>query len=97
MAKDSAESPDSLVADPQVAKELGCTLMTLWRWDQDPNLDFPPRIKIRKRNFRSRSCRSSSGRPPSQTRVPHVRRGSSIASSKRADDRGDCCLAQRQP
>jgi predicted DNA-binding transcriptional regulator AlpA len=45
---------DELVPDPQVQRELGITAMTLWRWTRDPALDFPPQIKIRNRNFRSR-------------------------------------------
>jgi hypothetical protein len=46
--------PDELVPDPQVWKEFGVTSMTLYRWTNDPDLGFPPAIKIRKRNFRSR-------------------------------------------
>lgn len=46
--------PDQLAPDPVVARELGVTLMTLWRWTQDPKLEFPPAVKIRNRNFRSR-------------------------------------------
>ena len=49
-----AKPVDEFVPDPQVAKEFNVTLMTLWRWDHDPALDFPPPIKIRNRNFRSR-------------------------------------------
>jgi hypothetical protein len=45
---------DELVPDPQVCKEFGITAMTLWRWDRDPELDFPPPVKIRKKNYRSR-------------------------------------------
>ena len=45
---------DELVPDPQVCKEFGITAMTLWRWDHDPELDFPPPVKIRKKNYRSR-------------------------------------------
>lgn len=45
---------DYLVPDPQVQKEFGISAMTLWRWTQDPKLDFPPIIKIRTRNYRSR-------------------------------------------
>jgi hypothetical protein len=45
---------DELVPDPQVWRELGITSMTGWRWTRDPDLDFPPLIKIRRRNFRSR-------------------------------------------
>ena len=45
---------DELVPDPQVWKELGITPMTLWRYTHDVELNFPPAIKIRTRNFRSR-------------------------------------------
>jgi hypothetical protein len=43
-----------LVPDPEVRREFGVTEMTLWRWDGDPALGFPPPIRIRKRKFRSR-------------------------------------------
>ena len=46
--------PDQHVPDPQVCAELGITSMTLWRYDHDADLNFPPAIKIRTRNFRSR-------------------------------------------
>ena len=46
--------PDELVPDPQVWRELGITSMTGWRYTHDPDLNFPPPIKIRTRNFRSR-------------------------------------------
>jgi hypothetical protein len=52
----STATADELVPDPIVACEFNVTLMTLWRWTQDPKLGFPPRIKIRKRNFRSRGA-----------------------------------------
>jgi hypothetical protein len=45
---------DELIPDPQVWKEFGVTDMTLSRWTADENLGFPPAIKIRNRNFRSR-------------------------------------------
>lgn len=48
------EQPDELVPDPQVWRELGITSMTGWRYTHDPKLNFPPPIKIRTRNFRSR-------------------------------------------
>jgi hypothetical protein len=54
-------SPDAefndLVPDPQIAKELSVSLMTIWRWDQDPELaelGWPPPIYIRKRKYRPR-------------------------------------------
>ncbi len=49
--------PDELVPDPTVFKELNITSMTAWRWDGDPALialGWPARIRIRRRNFRSR-------------------------------------------
>jgi hypothetical protein len=47
-------TPDNLVPDPVVCAEFGVTAMTLWRWERDPELNFPPAIVIRKRKFRSR-------------------------------------------
>jgi hypothetical protein len=56
---DSPASPvDQLVPDPQVAEEFGIALVTIWRWDRSPvqiALGWPPRIKIRRRNYRNRS------------------------------------------
>jgi len=52
-----AEQVIELVPDPDVAKEFGTSLMSLWRWDQDPamaELGWPPPVKIRKRNHRVR-------------------------------------------
>jgi predicted DNA-binding transcriptional regulator AlpA len=45
---------DSLVPGPQVEREFGVTAMTIWRWDQNKNLGFPPAIKINGRSYRSR-------------------------------------------
>jgi hypothetical protein len=49
-------SPDQLVPDPVVWRELGITSMTGWRYTRDPDLRFPPAISIRGRNFRSRKA-----------------------------------------
>jgi hypothetical protein len=46
--------PEILVPDPQVWAEFGITSMSGDRWTKDPDLDFPPAIKVRGRNFRSR-------------------------------------------
>lgn len=56
MAKNvnSVDAPDSLIPDPQIWAEFNISSMTLYRWDHDPELKFPPPIKIRNRNFRSR-------------------------------------------
>lgn len=40
--------------DAQVAKELGTSVMGLWRRTNDPEDDFPAPIKINGRNYRSR-------------------------------------------
>ena len=46
--------PDQWVPDPIIASEFHTTLMGLYRWTHDAKLGFPPPIKIRNRNFRSR-------------------------------------------
>jgi hypothetical protein len=51
------EAADELVPDPQVAKELNISLMTVWRWDRDPEmvaLGWPPPVRLRTRKYRSR-------------------------------------------
>jgi predicted DNA-binding transcriptional regulator AlpA len=50
----SDTNPDNLIPDPVVCAEFGVTAMTLWRWTRDTELNFPPPIAIRNRNFRSR-------------------------------------------
>jgi hypothetical protein len=45
---------DTLVPDLVVWAEFDISSMTGWRWTRDPELDFPPAIRIRGRNFRSR-------------------------------------------
>jgi hypothetical protein len=52
--------PDDLVPDPAVCREFDITLMTLWRWDHDPELNFPLPVKIRQRKFRSRRSERAS-------------------------------------
>jgi hypothetical protein len=57
MTSQTDNQPDELVPDPQVSKELSVTLMTIWRWDRDPEmvaLGWPPPVYIRKRKYRGR-------------------------------------------
>lgn len=54
-SKAANDNADNLIPDPAVARRFGVTLMTLWRWDHDPELGFPKRIKIRTRNYRRES------------------------------------------
>lgn len=42
-----------LVPDPAVAQRYGVSLMTLWRWTRDKELEFPQPVKIRERNYRN--------------------------------------------
>jgi hypothetical protein len=40
--EDDSGERDSLVPDRIVAKELGTSVMSLWRWSHDPTDSFPP-------------------------------------------------------
>jgi predicted DNA-binding transcriptional regulator AlpA len=42
----------SLIPDPIVAKRYHVSFTTLWRWDRDPDLNFPKPIRIRGRKYR---------------------------------------------
>ena len=44
---------DRLIPDPEVQRRYSVTAMTLWRWDHDKSLEFPPAIRIRNRKYRS--------------------------------------------
>jgi hypothetical protein len=50
------DTTDEFVPDPQVRRELNINAMRLHRWERDPRLNFPPKIKIRGHNFRSRKA-----------------------------------------
>jgi hypothetical protein len=54
--KRAGASADTFVPDVVVCDEFGVTSMTLWRWDHDAELGFPPKIKIGAHNFRSRKA-----------------------------------------
>jgi hypothetical protein len=45
---------DHLVPNRQARGEFGVTAMTIWRWDRNPDLGFPPAIRINGRTYRSR-------------------------------------------
>jgi hypothetical protein len=40
------------IPDPQVARRYRVTLMTLWRWDRKPELEFPSPMYIGRRKYR---------------------------------------------
>jgi hypothetical protein len=64
-----------LVPDPQVCREFGVTAMTLWRWDEDCTLGFPPPIRIRKRKFRLRRAIDAFKRRMLQDAIAQHRKG----------------------
>jgi hypothetical protein len=36
-------------SDTDLCRHLGITMMTLWRWRNDPELDFPKAVRVRGR------------------------------------------------
>ena len=44
---------NQLIPDHVVAKRYGVHATTIWRWDRDPDLNFPKPIRIRGRKYRS--------------------------------------------
>lgn len=53
IADQSSSSDDQYIPDPEVQRRYNITAMTLWRWDHDQTLGFPPPIRIRHRKYRS--------------------------------------------
>ena len=52
-----AEKVDQLVPDRKAREELGgISAMSLWRWDRNPGLGFPPAIRLNGRKYRSRAA-----------------------------------------
>jgi len=45
-------SEKKLLPDPRVCERYDVTPMTIWRWDRDPDLNFPKPIRIRNRKYR---------------------------------------------
>jgi predicted DNA-binding transcriptional regulator AlpA len=45
-------TPKRLIPDSLVLQRYGISAMTLWRWDRDPDLNFPKPKRIRKRKYR---------------------------------------------
>ncbi len=47
---------DRLIPDPKVCERYDISDMTLYRWDRDPDLNFPPPIRINRRKYRKLSA-----------------------------------------
>src|SRR5262245_35685812 len=45
-------TPTGFITDAEVARRLNVTTRTLVRWDETPELNFPPVIVVRKRRYR---------------------------------------------
>lgn len=43
---------NQLIPDHVVARRYGVHATTIWRWDRDPDLNFPKPIRIRGRKYR---------------------------------------------
>jgi predicted DNA-binding transcriptional regulator AlpA len=54
-AVEAIDAADVLLPDPKVTERYGITAMTLWRWDHDEKLNFPPPIRIGRRKYRKLS------------------------------------------
>jgi hypothetical protein len=52
MSKPSGEGKPGLLPDRLVAERYDCTVRTLERWDEKPELGFPPPVYVRRRKFR---------------------------------------------
>jgi hypothetical protein len=67
------DEPDTLVSDVQVRKEFGgIGETTLVRWSRDPDLHFPPIIKIQTRNYRSRRALEEFKLRMATRKLPHA-------------------------
>jgi hypothetical protein len=87
---------DEFVPDPQVQAEFGVTAMTLWRWERDPALGFPPAIYIKTRKYRIRrlleafkarllrEAIAARGRPADKSQPPRPDGADAAAVSKAA-------------
>jgi hypothetical protein len=44
------------LTEKQVRLRYGVSAMTMWRWDHQPDLGFPPAIRINKRKYRDEAA-----------------------------------------
>jgi predicted DNA-binding transcriptional regulator AlpA len=42
--------PKTYLTGPQIKARYGCSYQTVWRWMNDPALEFPKPLKINNRN-----------------------------------------------
>lgn len=80
---------DELIPNAKLAKRLGTTTRSLFRWTTQPELNFPrPRLINGRRYFssaeieawqRSRVAGAAIEEPPGKTRKPKIDRGNATA------------------
>jgi hypothetical protein len=46
------DKPTRLLPESKVCERYGVVPYTLWRWDHDPDSDFPKPVRIHKRKYR---------------------------------------------
>ena len=89
MSKQHSESKPVLASDRLVAQRYDVTVRTLERWDEKPDLGFPPPVRIRRRRYReiSKLDRRWNAVPPdcrNETADALIRKG-----GHRPDQRGN--------
>ena len=53
---DTAQA-ECFIPDKEVREICGgISEMTLWRWDRDPDLNFPPPVRINRRKYRDKAA-----------------------------------------
>jgi hypothetical protein len=79
------DAPDQLVPDAKVRQEFSTTLMTLYRWDKNPDmkaLGWPPKIPLNGRNYRSRRQLDAFKASLTQVGLNHVRKPRSTGARR---------------
>lgn len=50
-APQKPDPPNTLIPRPKVRKRYGISEMTMWRWENNPSVEFPSPIVINRRKF----------------------------------------------
>ena len=51
-SQDDSKPERRYLPDPQVCRRYGVCAMTLWRWDHDPEMNFPKPMRVGRRKYR---------------------------------------------
>jgi len=47
---DHPHNPKTYLTGPQIKARYGCSYQTIWRWMNNPGMEFPKPLKINNRN-----------------------------------------------